>query len=67
MVLVVLLLMILKVKSYGSQGRIFLFAVPSVLKDESYGAYSSLPCDSQSQILSFSGSNLACGSVSSER
>ena len=56
-----LLLVILKVKSYGSQGQIFLVAVPSVIREESYGAYGSLACGCQSQILWVSRSNLARG------
>ena len=57
----VLFLEVLKGNSYGSQGQIMLMAVASVLRDESNGAYGSLPKGSQSQILWFSKSNVACG------
>ena len=38
----VLLLVVLIYKSYGSHVQIFLVSVPSVLRDEFYGAYGSL-------------------------
>ena len=55
MVHMVLLLDVLKVKSYGSQSQIFLVAVQVFLRDESYGAYGSLVCGSQSHISWFYG------------
>ena len=42
MVHMVLLLVILKVKSYVSQGQILLVDVATVLRDKSYRAYHSL-------------------------
>ena len=46
MVRMILLLVVLEVKSYSSQGQMLLVAVPYVLKAESYCAYVSLACDS---------------------
>ena len=50
MVHMVLLLVILKVKCYVPQGKILPVTVPSVLSEESFGAYSFLASGSQSQI-----------------
>ena len=58
MVRMVLFLVILNVKSSVSQGQILHVALPSVLRNESYGAFVSLAFGSQSQILWFSTSNL---------
>ena len=51
MVRMILSLEVLKRNSYGSQYEILLVDVPSILMDESYGAYISLASGSLSQIL----------------